>query len=121
MKIDQQHMLPAHIPFYKRRLFWGVVLLGVFILPYTYVIYQYLGHPQLTLFLSMLHVFIPLSLFNYLLPFEYIAYTTTLILYVVLIYFSLFREKINFYMFGLLFILMIGSFFATIEFIENFV
>ena len=69
----------------------------------------------------MVNVFIPLSILNYLFPFGYIAYSTTLILYIVLLYFSLFREKINVYTLGILSILLMWSMFATINFIKNFV
>ena len=29
MKIDEQHLLPEHLAFYRRRLFWGVIF-GIF-------------------------------------------------------------------------------------------
>ena len=31
MKTDPQHLLPAHLPFYRRRLFWGVIFSIFFI------------------------------------------------------------------------------------------
>ena len=34
MKTDEQHLLPAHLAFYRRRLFWGVVFF-IFFVPST--------------------------------------------------------------------------------------
>jgi hypothetical protein len=121
MKTDPQHLLPAHVQFYRRKLFWGVMLFLIFTLPYIYIIYQYSEHTQLQLILSMVNIFIPLIIFGQLFQFGYSAYIATFVLYIILLYFSLFRKKINFFVLGILFILMAGSLLAIINFVEHFV
>ena len=52
MKIDPQHLLPAHLAFYRRRLFWGVVF-GIFFIISTILFINFLdkngGNYSLTL------------------------------------------------------------------------
>jgi hypothetical protein len=97
MKTDPQHLLAAHVPFYRRRWFWAVVLFLITILPYIYVTLQYYESSYLVLFLVMVNMSIPLSIFDYFLQYEYAAFMATIITYSTLLYFALFRNKINFY------------------------
>jgi len=115
MKTNSQKLLPEHIPFYRRRIFWGVVLflIALYIHVYTYI---YFG----TEYILYSAVFLPMILFDQLVQFGVFSYTATIVLYMILIYFSLFKSKINFYALGILSILMIGSLLTMVNFIENF-
>ena len=119
MKINEQHLLPAHVPFYKRKWFWGVVLFLITILPYIYILYQYSEHTQLQLILSMVNIFIPIIFFGKIFQFGYFAYIATVSLYIILLYFSLFRKTINFYALGILITLMLISFYSVIDFVNS--
>jgi hypothetical protein len=43
MKTDPQHMLPAHLPFYRRRWFWAVVFFIFFVVSTLFAIYAIQG------------------------------------------------------------------------------
>ncbi len=114
METNAQKLLPEHIPFDRKRIFWGVVLFltALYIHIYTYA---YLGVE----YILYSTVFLPMILFDQLIQFGEGSYTATIILYTTLIYFSLFRSKINFYVLGILIILILVSFYSMLNFINS--
>jgi len=118
MKIDPQHMLPAHIPFYKRRLFWGVVLFLIVSISHIYIAMKYTTDPKIlwTTNISLM-AFMSSAVMNS----GTFGVLSTLVAYTYLLYFALCRKEINFYTLTILVILLVWSFFFTIDFLENFV
>ncbi len=94
MKIDPQHLLPAHVPFYKGRLFWGVVLLGVFVASDTYIIIQNGFSLETLLFPAIV---LPALIFGGITSSEIVGVFLSLVLYSVLLYFSFSKKEINLY------------------------
>jgi multidrug transporter EmrE-like cation transporter len=117
MRIDPQHLLPAHVPFYKRKLFWAVVLFLVFITVPAYIklIYNFDGYE---IFLTA-NIFFLMLLLTSPLQTPYAIYGSILIIYSTLIYLIFFQKKVNFYALGILITLILLSFYATISFINS--
>jgi len=99
-------MLPAHIPFYKRRLFWGVVLLGVFIASDTYTMIQN-GFSLDTILFPV--IVLPALIFGGITSSEIVGVILSLSLYSVLLYLSFSKKEINLYSTITLLALMILS------------
>jgi hypothetical protein len=99
MKTDPQHLLPAHLPFYRRRWFWGAIVAIVFSLNNIYVVLRYGLSLKTVLFANIIF---PTLLFSEITSSEIIGISSSLILYTTLLYFSFFRKKVNFYAIAIL-------------------
>ena len=118
MKTDPQHLLPEHVPFYKKKRFWYIVLLGITVIGPIYVSILHTTNLELVLTANIsLPTFTLGAIFNS----GSLGLSMSLVMYLVLLFFSLFRKRINFYTLGILIILMLWSLYFTIDFIENFV
>ena len=106
MKTDPQHLLPEHLAFYKGRKFWIIVVALVFVINDIYIILKY-GFSLETVLLP--NIMIPALLFGGITSSEILSLSLSIILYGVLLYFSLFRTKIKFWLLGTLLIFMIWS------------
>jgi len=117
MKIDEQHLLPAHLVFYKKKWFWFLVLLGIYITTSTYMLisYSFLGY---AVFLTT-DTFLPYFIFSTIVQSGYLGYGITITLYAILLYFIFFRKRINYYALSILIILMLWSFYFSIDFINS--
>ena len=106
MKIDEQHLLPEHLAFYRRRWFWGVVLFLIFVINNIYIIFEYGFSLETSIFPNIIF---PVLVIGGLASSETIGIASSLVLYSALLYFSLFRKTINYYTLAALIILAILS------------
>jgi hypothetical protein len=117
METDPQHLLPAHVPFYQRKLFWAIILFLIFIGAPVYIkiAYHFTGYE---IFLTT-NIFFLMLVLTSSLKTVYAIYGTIFIIYSILIYLTFFRKKINFFALVILISLMLLSFFAAINFVNG--
>jgi hypothetical protein len=112
-----EHLLAAHLPFYRRRWFWAVVLLGIIFFSHLYIALKYTT--DLDILLATNTSVFALTLGQIVGSWLYGIFSA-IFLYVFLIYFSFFRKEINFYTLTMLVVSMIWSFVTLLNYLNNF-
>jgi len=117
MKIDPQHLLPSHLPFYRRKWFWAIILSTLIVCSHLYIALKYTADFDIIL-ASNTSIF-ALMLGQLIGSWMYGIFSG-ISLYILLTYFSFFRKNINFYTLTILIIFIILSFVTLLNYLNNF-